>query len=257
MTAASQATNHVRPLAAIGLDGSCYDMPTGDLSLDLQGWQSDHPIFDKVFKKHRPGLVCEIGTWKGASVLHMHGLARKYGLHTHFVCVDTWLGSNDTLWCEDDLRVHLRLTHGYPDMFRQFVFNVKAQGAEAAITPFPITSTAAARVFRKLGISFDALYVDAGHEEEEVYFDLALFYDLVVDGGAIFGDDYVPAWSGVMDAVDRFAAEKGVTLEADTGKFYFVKQPSRRSVGRTILHNCAKPVRTAIRTTRSVLRRLS
>lgn len=41
------------------------------------------------------------------------------------------------------------------------------------------------------------------------------------------------------------------------GKFYFVKQPSRRSVGRTVLHHCAKPVRAAVRTTRSVLRRLS
>lgn len=246
-----------RPLAAIGIDGSCYQMPLDELALDLQGWNSQHPIFEKVFKKHRPRLVCEIGTWKGASVLHMHDLAKKHGLQTHFVCVDTWLGSNDTLWCEDALRSHLRLKHGYPDLFRQFIFNVKAQGAEADVSPFPITSTAAARVFRKLGIQFEALYVDAGHEEEEVYFDLALFYDLVVDGGAIFGDDYVPAWSGVMAAVDKFCIEKGVALESDTGKFYFVKQPTRRSAMRTVLHHVAKPVRLGVRSARSVLRRLS
>ncbi len=238
----------VRPLAAIGIDGSCYSDIPPDRSVDLQGWHSDHPIFRKVFERHRPRMVCEIGTWKGASVLHMHALARELGLDTHFVCIDTWLGSNDTLWLEPDLRTHLRLTGGYPNLFSQFVHNVRSAGAEDAISPFPITSTAAARVLRRLGVTFDALYIDAGHEEEEVYFDLALFYDLVVDGGAIFGDDYAPGWPGVVRAVHRFAHEKNLVLEAGDGKFYCEKRPS-------MVRALTKPARSAERLLRSVARR--
>lgn len=194
-------------------------------------------------------MVCEIGTWKGASVLHMHALAKTYGLQTHFICIDTWLGSNDTLWLSPDLRKHLQLNQGYPDLFRQFIHNVVVRGAQDDISPFPITSTAAARVPRKLNIKFDALYIDSGHEDEEVYFDLALYYDLVVDGGAIFGDDYSPGWPGVVRAVDRFCHEKNVDLKTGAGKFYFVKRP-------VFARAVTKPIRSCVRTARATARRL-
>lgn len=241
------AAAKVRPLASIGIDGSCYDSPDPGLAVDEQGWNSDHPIFEQVLRRHRPALVCEIGTWKGASVLHMHALARALGLDTHFICIDTWLGSNDTFWLEPDFRPLLRLSRGYPDVFRQFVRNVVARGAQDDISPFPITSTAAARVLAKLGVRFDALYIDGGHEEEEVYHDLALYYELVAEGGAIFGDDYAPSWPGVVRAVDRFCHEKNLSLEAGANKFYFVKRPA---LTRAIL----KPARSVVRLARAAIR---
>lgn len=244
------------PLAAIGIDGSCYRDLNPPQSVDLQGWHSDHPIFRKVFERHRPKLVCEIGTWKGASVLHMHALANSLGLKTHFVCIDTWLGSNDTLWLQPELRQHLNLVGGYPDMFRQFVHNVRASGAQDDISPFPITSTAAARVLARLGLKFDALYIDAGHEEEEVYHDLALFYDIVADGGAIFGDDYSPGWPGVVSAVHRFAHEKNLELEAGDGKFYFEKRPSLALAALKPVRAIGRGTLAAARRTRRTLGRL-
>ncbi len=127
----------------------------------------------------------------------MHRIAESLNLDTHFICIDTWSGSNDTLWVEDELRQHLRLDRGYPNMFRQFVHNVRTAGAQDHISPFPITlDRSRPGSSRKLGITIDAPYVDAGHEEEEVYFDLALFYDSVAEGGAIFGDDYSEGWPG-------------------------------------------------------------
>jgi hypothetical protein len=110
-------------LAAIGIDGSCYTDLSPAESVDLQGWNSNHPIFREVIERHRPRLVCEIGTWKGTSVLYMHSLAKQMGLKTRFICIDTWMGSNDTLWLQPDLRALLRLTAGFPDLFRQFVHN--------------------------------------------------------------------------------------------------------------------------------------
>jgi hypothetical protein len=248
-----QATTAPWPLARIGIDGSCYTADDTGLAVDMHGWHSDHPIFTEVFQKHRPKLVCEIGTWKGASVLHMHGLAKSLGLDTHFICIDTWLGSNDTLWVEDDLRPHLQLEHGFPNMFRQFVFNVKVAGAQDHISPFPITSTAASRVFHRLGIKLDALYIDAGHEEEEVYFDIKLFYGSVIEGGAIFGDDYHERWPGVIRAVNRFCAEKNLELKAGDGKYYFVKRTTPRNLLQSVLYHSGVAARGAFRRVRPVL----
>lgn len=249
----AHVTKALRPLARIGIDGSCYTADTAGLAVDMHGWNSDHPIFAEVLRTHRPKLVCEIGTWKGASVLHMHAVAKSLGLETHFICIDTWLGSNDTLWVEDDLRLHLQLDHGYPNMFRQFVFNVKAAGAQDYISPFPITSTAAARVLHRLGIKLDALYIDAGHEEEEVYFDIKLFYGLVVEGGAIFGDDYDENWPGVIRAVNRFCAEHNLELKAGDGKFYFVKRTRPRSWWQNLLYRSAVGARGVFRRMRPIL----
>ena len=223
----------VRPLAGIGIGGSRYNEPPSGLKVDLQTWGSpeDQPIFEEVMKRHRPRILIEIGTWKGASVLHMHKLSTKYDIGTHFICIDTWLGSNAPLWLDPKLRSLLNLTNGYPNIFQQFIFNAIASGAQEDISPFPITSTAGAHTLKKLGIQADALYIDAGNEEDEVYADLTHYYDLVKEGGAIFGDDYEPGWPGVVAAVNRFCAERNIVLSKRGAKFYFRKPAGRRLIG--------------------------
>ena len=59
------------------------------------------------------------------------------------------------------------------------------------------------------------IYVDASHEEEDVYQDLCSYWEIVSDRGILFGDDY--SWDGVRLAVERFAKEEGrkVTFNAD------------------------------------------
>ena len=59
------------------------------------------------------------------------------------------------------------------------------------------------------------IYIDASHEEEDVYQDLCNYWEVVGNNGILFGDDY--SWDGVRLAVDRFAAEenKKVLFAAD------------------------------------------
>ena len=76
-----------RDYSALDLDGC---------GLDLQGWGAEHPIFERVLLEVRPAVLIEVGTWKGASVLHMHSLARRHRLGTLFICIDTWLGSAES-----------------------------------------------------------------------------------------------------------------------------------------------------------------
>ena len=50
------------------------------------------------------------------------------------------------------------------------------------------------------------IYLDASHEEEDVYQDLCNYWEVLANNGVLFGDDY--AWDGVRLAVDRFAKDE-------------------------------------------------
>lgn len=206
----------------IGIDKNYADLAFDSLPVDLQGWHSQHPIFAEAIKLSMPSIVIEVGTWKGASLCHMAKITKEFGLDTSFICVDTWLGSNDILWLNSEYRSSLGLRGGYPNMFPQFIKNIHYEGIQDIVYPLPMTSTSAYYLLKKMEIIPDLVYIDAGHEEDEVYIDLKLFYDLLRPGGILFGDDY-PGWPGVVAAVNRFAAEKRVPLVCGSTKFMLQK----------------------------------
>jgi len=206
---------------SIGIDRD-YAALDLDLPVDLQGWGSHHPIFKMIISEFRPSILVEVGSWKGASVINMARLAGKHDVATEFICVDTWLGGSDN-WLSADYRPSLMLRGGYPSLFRQFIRNITHEGVSDRIFPLPITSTAAHRVLKHLAIAPDAIYVDAGHEFDEVDTDLRLYFDLLKPGGVLFGDDYHPGWPGVVKAVDRFCEMKGLKLEVTDSKYWFTK----------------------------------
>jgi len=208
---------------SIGLTKSYDTMDFSGLRADTQGWESQHRIFQRVFDTYNPSVVVEVGTWKGASILHMDMLSQRLGCDTRFICVDTWLGSNDGLWLDPEYRKSLMLRDGYPSMFRQFIFNVKQRGATDRIYPLPMTSTCGAYLLKRLNVMADAIYVDAGHEDDEVYTDLTRYFEILNPGGAMFGDDYSSDWQGVKDAVDRFCEERNIPLIVDESKWLFEK----------------------------------
>ena len=207
-------------LASIGIRRDYTELDLAGVEPELQGWDSRHPIFERVLAELRPEVVVEVGTWRGASVLHMLSIARRLGLKTAFICVDTWLGSAEQ-WSKPEPRPHMRLRGGYPTLYQEFIANVIAHDAVDDIYPFPLTSTGAARVLAKLGVVADAVYLDAGHDEEDVALDLAYYWPLVRPGGILFGHDYSARWPGVVRAVDAFASKQRVPLERDAPMYVF------------------------------------
>ena len=207
----------------IGIDRNYSGMDFSDLGEDLQGWESEDSIFEYILQDIKPSTVVEVGSWKGASVIHMAKVARRLGLETKFICVDTWLGCNDLLWLEDEWRSSLLLRHGYPSMFRQFIFNLIANKVVDDVFPLPMTSSCAFQVLKKLQIRPDAIYIDAGHEEEEVTTDLKLYHELLAPGGWLFGDDYLPTLMGVVNSVNRFCADRNLFLGVWGGKWHIRK----------------------------------
>ena len=210
-------------LASLGIKRNYSDLDLEGFDLDLQGWGAEHPIFERVLRSERPGVVVEVGTWKGASVLHMHALGRKLGLNAAFLCIDTWLGSVEN-WMKPEPRPNMHLEGGFPTLYRQFIANVVACDAVDDVYPLPMSSTVGARLLHRLGVGADVIYIDAAHEEEELALDLMLFWRVLRPGGVMFGDDYLPRWAGVMRAVDRFAQDRGLELEIDAEK-WLVRRP--------------------------------
>ena len=181
--------------------------------LDLQGWASDDPILAACIAKVRPKLIIEVGSWKGASAVHMARVCRDMGLETQILCVDTWLGGGETYDRHDSLNkwIHESLRHeaGYPRLHQTFMSNVIREGFQDVIIPLPLPSTVAAEVIRLRGIQADMLYIDGSHEYDDVMLDLKAYWKLTKDGGIMAGDDYL-AWDGVTRAVNDFVAQNNL-----------------------------------------------
>jgi len=169
---------------------------------DLQGWNSYHPNFEMMLGTYKPRIVVEVGTWKGASAIHMADLAKRMGLDCSFICVDTWLGGIEH-------RRHqmyydsLRTKHGYPQLFHTFLSNVLRAGAQDSIIPFPNTSTTAGRWLKERHVSPGLVYIDGSHDTEDVFADLSVWFDILSVGGAVFGDDY--SYPSVAQGIQMFA----------------------------------------------------
>lgn len=199
------ATNALRNfIAQHKLDRSYDGFDASAHALDLQGWNEKHPIFESLINELRPSTIIEVGTWKGASALHMAALARRHNKDCVILCVDTFLGSS-TFYRDPSLYESLRTKHGLPQIYWQFLANVVHTGFASTVFPLPLTSTSAAVLIRSESILVDLVYIDAAHSELECYTDISEFWPTIRSGGIMFGDDY--GFGGVKLAVERFAAE--------------------------------------------------
>jgi SAM-dependent methyltransferase len=199
-----------------GFDASRYQR-------DITGWQSTHPWFAQIIGQVKPARILELGTWKGASAIHMAHLAKQVNPQAQVLCVDTWLGSHRVLWTTPEYRRQLDLKHGFPQQYFQFLANVVHSGLQEQIFPLPMTSYCATDILQQAGMEFDVIYIDAHHDEDEVIGDMRRCYKLLRPGGMMFGDDYTPAETGVVKAVNRFVADHGLYLTTSQEKWAFQK----------------------------------
>lgn len=197
-----------------GFDASRY-------TLSVTGWQSHHPWFQALIAQVKARAILEVGTWRGASAIHMAQVARRLDPAAQVLCVDTWLGSHKVLWTNPEYRKQLDLRHGFPQQYFQFLANVVLSGLQDAIFPMPMTSYAATGLIAEAGLSFDLVYIDAHHDEEEVAGDIRRCWPLLRPGGFLLGDDYNE--SGVIRAVNRFAADQGLYLNTSQEKWAIQK----------------------------------
>ena len=184
----------------------CTEEPPSILSEKTAryGWGSSHPWFDLLVRETRPRIIIEVGSWLGASAVHMAKLSAKYGLNTKVICVDTWLGA-PALYRDPTHAETLAFRDGYPTLFHGFLASVVEAGCGERIVPLPLPSALAADVLVSRDIKAELVYVDADHSFAGCLADLRAYSQLLTEDGVILGDDFDGA--GVSGAVAAFLAE--------------------------------------------------
>jgi hypothetical protein len=184
--------------------------------VDLGGWGSDAPIFGTLIGEVRPRLIIEVGSWKGASALHMAAICDELMLPARICCVDTWLGAYEFIGAgaERDLRT----VYGWPTIYYQFLANVVRAGQQGRIIPFPQTSLIASRYLWHHQIRADLVYIDGSHDAEDVDADILAYWSLLRPRGVLFGDDY-----DSFEDVRRAVGASGHAFEVVGGRYWVMR----------------------------------
>jgi hypothetical protein len=194
------------------------------LPIDLQGWNGDSNVFGELIKEIKPNHIIEVGTWKGLSAITMCNVIKENNLNTQITCVDTWLGAVE-FWdsLNNTNERNLLQKNGYPNIYYQFLSNVVHTNNQDIILPFPNTSRIGYYYFKNKQITADLIYIDASHEYEDVLDDINMYFQILNDGGIIFGDDFVH-WQGVQKAVNEFTQKNNLKYEILENNFWIIRK---------------------------------
>ncbi|KAI3498135.1 hypothetical protein L1887_33904 [Cichorium endivia] len=179
----------------------------------IKGWGSTGAVFKNLINKVRPTTIIEIGTFLGASAIHMAELTRQLGLNTQILCIDDFRG-----WpgLPNKFR-DIKMINGDTMLLYQFIQNVVQVNATEAILFLPFSTGSTLDRLCEWGVLADLIEVDAGHDFHSAWSDINRAYKLLRPGGVIFGHDYftVADNRGVRRAVNMFARVNGLRVRAD------------------------------------------
>ena len=180
------------------------------LPLDLHGWfgQSNQHMLTQFIKTYSPKVIIEVGVWCGKSATYMAQI----------------MPENCVLYAVDHFRVDSEYSHPsrpvevsnrVARLYEQFISNVIHLKLTNKIIPIKMNSLDAANT---LNIQADLIYIDASHEEEDVFNDVCAWSKKLNPQGIICGDDYdAPA---VKHGVDRAAQLLEIKIKNNGGFWY-------------------------------------
>lgn len=169
--------------------------------MEIDGWNGNNPIFERLIKELRPKIIVEVGSWKGQSTATMTIACNLLGLDTKIYAIDTWLGALE-FYTHPTKERDLEKKDGYPQVYYTFVKNMREIGMYERIETIALPSQLGLKYLKYLGVQPDLIYIDASHEYEDVKRDIELAKEL--NPKVIFGDDYGNSvFPGVKQAVDE------------------------------------------------------
>jgi predicted O-methyltransferase YrrM len=183
---------------------------------DTQGWGSKAAVFAKLLDELKPEKIVEVGTWKGASAIHMAQICRDQEIETDILCVDTFLGASGLYLRQGFAEEMLKMKNGMPTIYQTFLRNVIEADLTDVITPLPLPSREAAVVLVKRRVRADLIYIDGDHSYEGCLEDLTAFRQVLAPGGLMLADD--KSFPGVAQALDEFSAETGAKMIPTSNK---------------------------------------
>ena len=179
----------------------------------IKGWGSYGAVFENLIRKVKPRIIIEVGTFLGASAIHMANLTRQLGLQTQILCIDDfrgWPGFRDRF-------KDISMVNGDVMLLYQFMQNVVSVNFTDSVLPVPFSSGSVLDNLCEWGIFGDLIEVDAGHDFNSAWSDINRAYRILRPGGVLFGHDYFTAAAdrGVKRAVTLFAQVHGLKVRID------------------------------------------
>ncbi|KAH1130304.1 hypothetical protein J1N35_001682 [Gossypium stocksii] len=179
----------------------------------IKGWGSYGAVFQHLIKRVKPQVIIEVGTFLGASALHMVNVTRELRLQTQILCLDDfrgWPGFRDRF-------KDIKMINGDVLLFQQFMQNVIYFNATGSVLPVPFSTASGLEKLCEWGITADLIEIDAGHDFISAWGDINRAYRILRPGGVIFGHDYFTKADnrGVRRAVNLFAQMKNLKIQTD------------------------------------------
>jgi hypothetical protein len=173
------------------------EMPT--VEKDGHGWFREQNV--KVLQKQfdspiKPRVVIELGSWLGLSTRFLAERAETV------IAIDHWEGGPEhhaSKW--EAIKGRL------PTLYETFLTN--CWHIKDKIIPLRMTTEEGLRVCAKEGVVPDLIYIDAGHDFENVTNDIKVSKELFPDA-MLVGDDWER--NGVHKAVMNYVYDKDITL---------------------------------------------
>ncbi|KAK8688280.1 hypothetical protein V6N13_087053 [Hibiscus sabdariffa] len=193
----------------------------------IKGWGSNGAVFQHLIQRVKPRVIIEVGTFLGASALHMFNVTRKLGLQTQILCLDDFRG-----W--PGFRDHFKdmnMINGDVLLLQQFLQNVAYFNATESVLPVPFSTGSGLEKLCEWGITGDLIEIDAGHDFISAWGDINRAYRLLRPGGIIFGHDYFTAADnrGVRRAVNLFAKMNNLKIKTD-GQHWVIDTTSAKQI---------------------------
>jgi Methyltransferase domain len=178
--------------------------------MDDFGWFSEHKYFTDIINLDKPKLIVEVGSYLGKSARYMYDARIKHGEDFEIVCIDTWCGSEEH-WVMPELKEQYR-RH---DLYEQFLSNAIHSGSDKHITPFRIDANSGNRVFRRLGIRPNLVYIDGAHDYASARRDIEQWVSVMPANACMIIDDiwYEDVRRAIADTI--IASGKGVHSKDD------------------------------------------
>ncbi len=166
----------------------------------MHGWcgPDNINILSLLIKKHEPTTIFELGSWYGLSARY---IARHMGKKSLLYCIDMW----DTQFIKDmwkrrgkNYRKYVPFIDAHP-LFETFMTNLWEERHH--LIPVRGNSNQCLKQLCDDGVYPDLIYIDAGHEYNNVYNDLVFIYNNFPNS-VLCGDDWT--WPGVKKAVQDY-----------------------------------------------------
>lgn len=148
------------------------------------GWFDFKEIYDEAILRYPKGVFLEIGSWQGMSAAYMLEKSKEEQNYITFYCLDTFKGDPLNI---NEVRLVKELGRPLYDVFTE---NMNSLGFNENIDYHVINDQSELAHSSFPDAFFDFIFIDGGHEYNQVCRDIDGWLPKVKSGGMLAGHDY-------------------------------------------------------------------